>query len=127
MIGRLSSVDFIYVNSVSFSSILEIGDSNKITPTSSALAVQREVPIFFTNEGSFSAYPIFSRELPSVTINEAINMTVWNQSPIIKVGTIKVTGVSSSGVMHIGSTNIIDAKSRVKHIRKLLDKKQKES
>lgn len=119
--NRLSVVDFIKVNSLSFSGILEIGDSKKITPYTQALAVQREVPLFFTNEGDFSAYPIFSRELPSVTIEEAVSMDTYHQNPTIKVGSIRVIGVSSAAVMHIGSTGTIRAQSKVKHIRKLLD------
>lgn len=120
---RISVVDLIYVNSVSFSSILEIGDSKKITPVSQALAVQREVPLFFTNEGDFSQYPIFSRELPKVKVAETVNMKVINQNPVIKVDSIKVIGVSSAAVMQIGSTETIHTESKVKHIRKLLDDK----
>ncbi|MGN7296843.1 spore germination protein GerPE [Fredinandcohnia aciditolerans] len=122
---RISVVDLIYVNSVSFSSILEIGDSKKITPVSQALAVQREVPLFFTNEGDFSQYPIFSRKLPIVKVTESVNMEIFNQNPVIKVNSIKVTGVSSAAVMQIGSTETIHTESKVKHIRKLLDDKSK--
>ncbi|MCH1625825.1 spore germination protein GerPE [Ferdinandcohnia quinoae] len=125
MMNRLSVVDFIYVNSIAFSSILEIGDSKKITPVSTALAVQREVPLFFTNEGNFSAYSIFSQELPKVTITENMNMNICNQNPIIKVNSIKVTGLSSSSVMQVGSTEIINAEARLKHIRKLLPKRHR--
>ncbi len=122
---RISVVDLIYVNSVSFSSILEIGDSKKITPVSQALAVQREVPLFFTNEGDFSQYPLFSRELPKVKVTETVNMEIFNQNPVIKVDSIKVNGVSSAAVMQIGSTGTIHTESKVKHIRKLLDDKSK--
>ncbi|MEH7235541.1 spore germination protein GerPE [Bacillus sp. JJ1562] len=122
---RISVVDLIYVNSVSFSSILEIGDSQKITPVSQALAVQREVPIFFTNEGDFSKYPIFSRELPKVKVTETVNMNIFNQNPVIKVDSVRVTGVSSAAVMQIGSTETIHTESKVKHIRKLLDENSK--
>ncbi|WP_449539399.1 spore germination protein GerPE [Ferdinandcohnia sp. Marseille-Q9671] len=121
--NRISIVDYIKVNSLSFSSILEIGDSKSITPISQALAVQREVPLFFTNEGDFSEFPIFSRDLPKVKMNEVIDMKVVNQNPIIKVNTIKVTGVSSAAVMQVGSTEQIRTESKVKHIRKLLDDK----
>lgn len=120
MISRLSTVDYIFVNSIGFSSILEIGDSKKITPVSTALAIQRELPLFFTNEGSFSKYPIFKRKLPKIPFTENINMAICNQKPIIKVGSVKVTGVSASAVMQIGSTELIDAEARVKHIRMLL-------
>lgn len=125
MMERISVVDLIYVNSLSFSSILEIGDSKKITPVTKALAVQREVPVFFTNEGDFSQFPIFSRELPKVKVTETVNMNIVNQNPIIKVDSIKVDGVSSAAVMQVGSTETIHTESKVKHIRKLLDDKSK--
>lgn len=97
----------------------------KIKPISSALAVQREVPLFFTNEGDFSQFPIFSRDLPKVEVTESINMRIFNQNPIIKVNSIRIDGVSSAGVMQIGSTETIHTESKVKHIRKLLDQQSK--
>ncbi|MFT4414881.1 spore germination protein GerPE [Fredinandcohnia humi] len=118
---RISVVDFIKLTALSFSGIFEVGDSKKITPVSQALAVQREVPLFFTNEGDFSAYPIFSRKLPRITIDETVNTKIHHLNPVIKVGTIRVNGVSSAAILHIGSTDLIRAESKVKHIRKLLD------
>src|SRR5690606_369836 len=122
---RISVVDFIKVNSLSFSSILEIGDSMKIKPISSAPAVQREVPLLFTNEGDFAQFRIFSRDHTKVEVTESIHMRIFNQNPIIKVNSIRIDGVSSAGVMQIGSTETIHTESKVKHIRKLLDQQSK--
>ncbi|MFS0864179.1 spore germination protein GerPE [Fredinandcohnia sp. 179-A 10B2 NHS] len=120
---RISVVDYIKINALLFSSIFEIGDTTRIAPVSKALAVQREVPIFFTNEGDLSNYPIFTKELPTVPINERISMESYHQNPVIKVNSIRILGVSSSSVVQIGSTEIIESQSRVKHIRQLLKDK----
>ncbi len=117
---RLSVVDYIRINAVLFSSIVEVGDTRRIAPVSQALAVQKEVPLFFSNEGSFSAFPFFERELPKVTIDEKINMNTFHQNPVIKVNTVRILAISSSSVLQIGSTREIETQARVKHIRKLL-------
>ncbi|MFC4322320.1 spore germination protein GerPE [Litchfieldia salsa] len=121
MFRRLSVVESIYVNSVSFSSVLQIGDSSHITPVTQALAVKREYPLFFSNEGNFNEYSVFTRPIPAVSIEESFNMATFNEKPNIKVNTIRVTGASASSVIHIGSTNNIRAEARIKHIRQLLD------
>jgi spore germination protein PE len=118
---RISAVNTIKVNSLTFSSTVLIGDSTEITPVSRALAVQREAQIFYENEGDFASFPIFSQPIPKPEITERITINRINQSPIIKVNHVKVLGISSSSVFQVGSTKIIDAEARVKHIRQLLD------
>ena len=120
MFRRFSQVGTIRVTAVTFSSILEIGDSNNITPSVKALAVQREFPLFFSNEGGIDYFSIFTRPIPKVTFNETITMATYNDNPFINVNKIRVHGVSSSSVFHVGSTNVINAEARIKHIRQLL-------
>ena len=87
---RTSSVDSININSVTLSSIVELGDSSMIQGFSRALAIQREQELSFGNEGDFSAYSIFSEKLPLLPITEALSLQIDNQaSPIIKVKNIK--------------------------------------
>ncbi|MEH7386718.1 spore germination protein GerPE [Bacillus sp. JJ1521] len=117
---RLSVVDYLRINAVLFSSIIEVGDTRRIAPVSEALAVQQEVPLFFTTEGNLSDYPIFTKELPKVIIEEEINMNTFHQNPVIKVNAIRILAVSASSVLHIGSTREIETQARVKHIRKIL-------
>jgi spore germination protein PE len=118
---RISAVNTIKVNSLAFSSTVLIGDSTEITPVSRALAVQREAQIFYENEGDFASFPIFSQPIPKPEITERITINRINQSPIINVNHVKVLGISSSSVFQVGSTKIINAEARVKHIRQLLD------
>ncbi|MFS0824241.1 spore germination protein GerPE [Bacillus sp. 1P02SD] len=123
---RLSVVDYIRINAVLFSSIVEVGDTRRIAPFTQALAFQKEVPLFFSNEGSLSAFPFFKRELPKVKIEDEITMNTFHQNPVIKVNTVRILGISSSSVLQIGSTVEIESKSKVKHIRKLLEKQPTE-
>lgn len=121
---RTSSVDSININSVTLSSIVELGDSSMIQSFSRALAIQREQELFFGNEGDFSAYSIFSEKLPLLPITEALSLQFDNQaSPIIKVKNINLTGVSSSSIVQIGSSRMIQMETRIKHIRHLMKDK----
>jgi spore germination protein PE len=120
MFRRFSQVGTIKVTGLTFSSVFEIGDSSKISPISKALAVRREVPIFFSNEGGLDQFSIFTRPLPKVAVNEIVTMATYNNKPFINVNAIRIHGVSSSAVFQVGSTNVINAEARVKHIRQLL-------
>lgn len=119
MIKRTSIVNNTKVRSVSLSSVVQIGDSVQITPVSWALAVQRQLQLFYGNEGNFAAFPIFTREIPSLPLINSVNIQRYNASNFIKVGNIDITGVSSASVYHIGSTSYIQAETRIKHIRQL--------
>jgi spore germination protein PE len=121
---RTSSVDSIQINSVSLSSIVEVGDTSIIQSFSRALAIQREQELFFGNEGNFSAYSIFSEKLPFNPITEPLSLQIDNQaSPVIKVKNINLIGVSSSSIVQIGSSRMIQMETRIKHIRHLMDDK----
>ncbi|WP_088105445.1 spore germination protein GerPE [Halalkalibacter urbisdiaboli] len=121
MFKRTSVTKNINVTNVSSGSIFEIGDSTGIRPRSRALAVQREMELFFGNEGNFEKYSIFTNPIPVPNVDENIKMTKYNQSPFIYVNHIDIISTAASSVLHIGSTKTIDAESRVKHIRQLLD------
>lgn len=118
---RTSIVDAIKIQVVSETGIFQIGDSTQLNPISYALAVQREHELFFSNEGNFGAYRVFTMNIPSEAIHEQMNITFHNENPIIRVNNINILGVTASGIAHIGSTCNIQAETRVKHIRQLLD------
>jgi spore germination protein PE len=124
MLQRTACVDRIKVDSVSYSSILQIGDSQLIEAFSRALAVQREAEVFFTKEGNFAAYPIFSEEIPFNPVSESLSFSIENVNPVIKVGTIDIMGASSSSIVHLGNSCQISMEARVKHIRQLLPRKE---
>lgn len=109
------------MNSLASTAVLEIGDSVNIRPMSRALAVQREYQLFFDEEGDLDQFPIFEESLPQPSIYDNVNMRIHNDIPVVKVHHIKITGAAFSAVVHIGSTNNIEAQSRIKHIRQLKD------
>ncbi|MBP2241118.1 spore germination protein PE [Cytobacillus eiseniae] len=119
MLQRTSIVNHLKVETISFSSFLEIGDSSYIQGFSRAIAVQREAEIFFGNEAQFQSYSIFKESIPLPPITEVITMNTIQLKPAIKVNTIDILGVSSSSVFHVGNSKHVQLESRVEHIRHL--------
>lgn len=118
MVKRMSCVNHIDINSINISSIIQIGDSSHITATSKVLAVQREHPFFFGQEGKLENYLTFTETLPVEPL-EFINMGIIHETPAIKVNRINIIGISTSALAHIGSTETFSAESRVINIRHL--------
>ncbi|WP_246938665.1 spore germination protein GerPE [Bacillus pinisoli] len=127
MYRRTSIVPHIYVNSLAFSSVFEIGDAHAIDLTSRAIAVQRQYPLFVENEASFSDYQVFSEPIPDPVLDEPVYSTFIHENPVIKVDSVYLIGASNASVMQIGSTKSIKAEARVKHIRQLLPSNKKQS
>ncbi len=117
MLKRLSKVDSLHIDAAILSSVIQIGDSSIINSFSRAIAVQRQKELFFSYEGDFRLYNIFSYSLPLPPIDEPITMQFTSLNPIIKVGSIDVTAMSSSPVLHIGSSEHVQAEARIMHIR----------
>lgn len=116
---RTSIVQFFHGETVILSSVVQIGDSQKIASRTRALAVQRQYELFFGNEGEHS-FPIFTKPIPKFQSDSRnISLQTLHQSPVISVRSIRVISVSSAGVVHIGSTSTVDAESRIKNIRQL--------
>ena len=121
MLKRIASVDHIKIDSVIFSSVFQIGDSQQIQGYSRALAVQREAEVFYDNEGEFTAFPIFSEPLMFQPEDTTVkSFAVHNINPVLKVRSIDILGVSSSSLVHLGNSCDISMEARVKHIRQLL-------
>lgn len=125
MLSRVSQVQKVYITSLSNSSIAQIGDSKCINAISRALAVQREAEIFFGNEGEFSQYPIFSEPIPLPPLEDELRFQKIDLAPCIKVSHIKINGLASASIFHIGNSDSVYMESRVKHIRQLLNENNK--
>ncbi|WP_164985107.1 spore germination protein GerPE [Ammoniphilus sp. CFH 90114] len=117
---RISSVRSVNVLNVSNTSVFEIGDSVNIDAYSRVLALQRERSFFIGEEHDFIDYDVFSRPVPQPIVHETLELDSINQEPIISVDHLEVISVSTSGVLHIGSTERIRGETHVKHIRHLL-------
>jgi spore germination protein PE len=100
---------------------MQIGDSKCVSAISRALAVQREAEIFFSHEGDFSQYPIFSESIPLPPLEDEISFQKIDLVACIKVSHIRINGLASASIAHIGHSESVYMESRVKHIRHLLD------
>ena len=117
---RNSFVQFVDVKSLILSGVVEIGDTVQLKANHNVIAVQREQEIFFGNEGNFEDYPIFSEPIPIPSLPAPGPMIrIYHEAPNIRVGQIHIKGISTSGMMQIGSTNTVCLESRVLHIRQL--------
>ncbi|HEU5138712.1 MAG TPA: spore germination protein GerPE [Bacillales bacterium] len=114
---RLSLVDTVEVNSSVSSSVIQVGDSVKLTPRSKALAVQKEYPIYRSDEGDYTAFDVYAQKIPEVPFECNVKMSTYNEVPVIKVGNIRIMGIAASGMLHVGSAQSTDAESRVQHFR----------
>jgi spore germination protein PE len=121
--ARLSIVGYVYVIEIGASSVLQVGDNVTTALDTNVFAVQREVPIFHGNEGSFKAYPFYQRPIPTPQPPEPFTMCVDNLGSYIRVRGIKVLGVSSTSMLQIGSNRVIGSESRIKNIRQFVTDK----
>ncbi|MFC3883672.1 spore germination protein GerPE [Bacillus songklensis] len=116
---RMSCVNKLDIITILFGSICQIGDSVCVDANSKVLAVQREYPLFYGREGRFEDYTVF-REPFTPPKPRFINMCVQNEIPVIKVNNIKLTALSTSSIVHIGSSETVNMEARVKNIRQLI-------
>lgn len=114
--ARLSSVGNIILTAVSDGSIIQFGNNKIIRPRIKVLAVQREVPYFMGDEGTFST-PFFSRPIPLPQQAEPVLMTADHLGSVIKVNNIRILGVAAASVMQVGTNSCIDSETRLKHYR----------
>lgn len=119
MLTRISKVGSVHVKSVLITSTIQIGDSNEMNGLARVLAVQRQREVFYSNEGDFSLFKIFSVPLPLPPINEPLTFHTTSLNPIINVGSLDVTALSTSAFLHIGNTEQIRMEARVLHIRQI--------
>ena len=117
---RTSIVGNMKVDSMQISSVIFVGDNQVVEPRTKALAVQRQVANFLGDEGDFKRYSIYRRPFPQIPLDTEVTMDIMNESPAIQVDQLRIVAMSTSAVVQIGSTSIIDAESRTKHFRQLL-------
>ncbi|MFK7695431.1 spore germination protein GerPE [Paenibacillus sp. HJGM_3] len=118
--NRTVVVGVLDLNTITSSSLLQVGDSQVVQPRSRALAVQREIAFFLPWEGGFSNYPLFSVPIPRPDLSSPVKVSIFNEDPSIRVGGIDVTSIAASSVLKVGNTYVVDAEARVLHIRQLL-------
>lgn len=109
------------VNSLTYSSIFDIGDANTFKPETKALAVQREEGVPSDEGFEFENYDIFEQELPTPPEMALVNQQTYQHNPNITVKNVDITGISTSSLFQIGSIKTIDTMARIKHIRIIND------
>jgi spore germination protein PE len=105
---------------VTFSSVIQLGDSSIVNGLSHALVVQREAEIFYGNEGNLPSFPVITRPIILPSIDERISFRAHNPNPIIKVKKVDIIAISNSSILHVGNNQNVSMEARVKHIRQLL-------
>jgi spore germination protein PE len=116
---RVSIVDNIHVLAMSSACIFHIGDNQVIRPRNHVFALQRKVAEFLGNEGNFDE-PLFTDPIPQPAVICDVTMSVDNLGSFIKVGRVKILGVSSSSIVQAGNTELIDSEARIKNIRQFV-------
>lgn len=120
MYSRTSYVHSFTNLSLDTSSVIEMGDSEKIDAASNILAVQRDKAIFYENEFLFRDYTAFSEPLPLPCDEEPLAITTFHESNAIRVDKVTVSFAAASSVIHIGSSECMELETRVKNIRHLV-------
>ena len=124
---RISRVRDVYIVSMQYSSIIEIGDAVEATPTSKALAVQKEGATFTDEDFPFSDFPVFSEELPYFDKQITIDQERVPCSPYIDVESVHIEGISAASIFQVGNLDYLDAEARVKHFRILKEEDDDEN
>lgn len=117
---RVTSIQDVKLTELGSTSVFEIGDSEIITPLSKAIALQRERAVFIMNELSFHDFSIFSVPIVQPTVEENLTMTTFHNQSQIQIKEIEIFSVTSSSIVHLGSSELLHADSRIKHIRHFL-------
>lgn len=120
---RLSIVGNVYIHDIGSSSVMHVVDNINTALKTRVFAVQREVPFYYGNEGSFKAYPFYQRPFPIPQPPEPFTMCVDNLGSFIRVQNIRILGVSSSALLQIGCNRITSAETHVKNIRQFVTDK----
>ncbi|MFJ9499911.1 spore germination protein GerPE [Brevibacillus centrosporus] len=124
MNSRTSYVHSLTNISIDSSSVLQIGDSQKVDAQSYILAVQRDKVIFFENEFLFRDYVAFCEPFPLPSDCEPITTRTFHENPSIRVDKVNVSFAAASAVIHIGSSECVEMETRVKNIRHLVRNKR---
>lgn len=119
MLKRLSQVEKIDLQIVTFSSHLQIGDSNTINAYSVTLSSKRDQELYFGTEADEKEkeYIVFSLPLVQLPIYEQLYYRKQNLCGSIYVQNVNILGVSSSSIIHIGSNDRLFLENRRKEIR----------
>lgn len=84
------------------------------------MAIHRNSELPLERENQFSDYPIFSKPIPFLPLDEPLSIHIENPCPFIKVDDIDINAMTLSSLAVIGNVGHIRMDARVKNIRNLL-------
>lgn len=116
---RTSVVEQLKSRSVTNSSTIQIGDTEKANPMSRIIALQKEGTTF-QGDLPFEDYSIFNRQANLPQSTSHVKKATFHHAPTIHVQHVAVSATSTSSILHVGNLNHIEADARVKHFRILL-------
>jgi spore germination protein PE len=114
---RNTSLVNLFVNTVSSTGNVHLGDHSGAALRSRVLAVARAITNYEENDFLFASYRIFF--LPKKTLKPLVTVAFQSRSPLpnIQVGSVKSVGVSSASLLRVGCGGPHVAEARVKDIR----------
>lgn len=115
--SRNITIRSLFLNTISQSAVVQLGDHANAQLKSRAIAVQRAIPDSVADEFRFASYPIFFRDPLVLKPCRPLQFQTLHTASGIRVGTIESLGVSSSSYLRAGTGGTLSAVSRVKHIR----------
>lgn len=118
---RTSVVGEVKIDNVDSASVAIIGDNAITHLTTWAIAVLRTVP---NSPGwrdyDFADYPMFREPIPHLLPTQLPRMRFYNEGSSIRVGAVKIVGMSTATQFQAGSTLIVDCDSRRKEFREVI-------
>src|SRR4029077_18965253 len=110
---RNTTVVDLFVNTVSSTGNVQLGDNVDTALKSKILAVAKAITNFEEDEFRFASYPIFF--LPKMSLKPCVTVAFQSSSPLpnIQVGAVKVLGVSSASHLRVGCGGPLIAETRV--------------
>ncbi|QQZ08259.1 spore germination protein GerPE [Heyndrickxia vini] len=117
--NRSSIVDQVKINDIFYASSFHIGDSSYINAVAKVFAVQREKELFYGFEANYEDFPNFTEPIPIPPITENLQFNRFNANPSIHVSKVRIIGISTSSIFHIGNTKRAYLEARVHHTRQL--------
>jgi len=115
--SRTAIVHDVEIMTVNIGSVFEVGDTEKVVPRAAVLALQREYPFFYGNEGDSLAFNVFRLPLLKTNLYENVNTETVNMDPCLTVNHLRIVGVSNSAHVQIGSAKTVNSEARVLNIR----------
>ncbi|MFC4302683.1 spore germination protein GerPE [Cohnella boryungensis] len=114
---RSVTIATLYVNTVSSSGIVHLGDGEGTDMDSKALAVQQAITNYTEDEFYLESYPLFY--LPKLTLKPCspVRFSSVSPWPTLRVGALYSLGVSSSSILRAGCSGPVQGESRIKHFR----------